>query len=99
MNKKNLHAITLVSVIVLLCACSSKPYLSNLQATADSPLYATYAAAMERSEFALDEGYEFQYYHPEHPIQFTTDTGGDIAIGFKIFTAPDTNASIPCAKV
>ena len=43
----------------MMLAQPGAPYLSHLQATASSPLYTTYAAAMERSEFTLDEGYHF----------------------------------------
>jgi hypothetical protein len=64
-------------------AQSNKPFLSNLSATKDSPLYTTYAAAMERSEFTLDEGFHFMFYDPEQGIDFTTDTGGDWCLAFK----------------
>ena len=60
-----------------------KPYLSNLQATAHSPLYATYAAAMERSEFTLDEGYHFLFYDSTRGAEFVTDNAGTWAVGFK----------------
>lgn len=82
------------------------PYLSSLKATKDSPLYTTYAAAMERSEFILDEGYEFMSYKEEAGIDFTTDTGGDLGLGFLIngkwiyrekdmYKAPIISASYP----
>jgi len=58
-------------------------YLSNLSATKDSPLFTTYAAAMERSEFTLDEGYHFLFYDSSRGIDFTTDTGGDLCLAFK----------------
>ncbi len=58
------------------------PYLSRLNATRESPLYTTYAAALERSEFALDEGYHFRYYDSTRGIDFTTDTGGDLCLAF-----------------
>lgn len=58
------------------------PYLSHLRADKDFPIYTTYAAAMERSNFILDEGYHFQYYLTESGADFTTDTGGDLCIGF-----------------
>jgi len=61
----------------------TNPYLSNLNATKDSPLYATYAAAMERSEFALDEGYQFVFYDSSQGIDFTTDTAGDWCLAFR----------------
>ena len=57
--------------------------LSNLQANAQTPVYTTYAASMERSEFTLDEGYHFLYYDSSRGADFTTDTGGDLCIAFK----------------
>lgn len=82
------------------------PYLSNLKATKDSPIYTTYAAALERSEFVLDEGYEFRFFNPEEGIGFNTDNSGDIQLGFIIdgkwifrekdmFRAPVISASYP----
>lgn len=66
----------------IVCAKSQSPYLSTLKANKNFPLYSTYAAAMERSNFILDEGYHFQYYIDDAGADFTTDTGGDIGLGF-----------------
>lgn len=63
-------------------ASAQKPYLSSLSANSNFPLYTTYAAAMQRSNFILDEGYHFQYYLKDQGADFVTDTGGDIALGF-----------------
>lgn len=60
-----------------------KPFLSNLTATKDSPLYTTYAAAMQRSEFTLDEGYHFLFYDSTRGADFTTDNAGDWSLGFR----------------
>lgn len=87
MKTKNILQLTIrfcLLLALLSCTSKQKPYLSNLQATANSPIYTTYTAAMERSEYALDEGYEMMFYNPKRGIEFTTDTGGDIALGFKI---------------
>jgi hypothetical protein len=82
---------TRLPIFLILCAlalvgsCSKqdkKSFLSNLSADKDTPLYTTYAAAMERSEFVLDEGYEYNFYSEGSGIEFTTDTGGDICTGF-----------------
>jgi hypothetical protein len=59
------------------------PYLSNLHATKDSPLYTTYAAAMERSEFTLDEGYHLAFYDSARGIDLSTDNAGDWSLGFR----------------
>ncbi|WP_128544143.1 MGH1-like glycoside hydrolase domain-containing protein [Larkinella soli] len=58
-------------------------YLSNLKADARFPLYTTYAAAMERSNFVLDEGYHFRFYQADKGADFTTDSGGDWCLGFR----------------
>lgn len=69
-----------------LTSCQSSaesPFLSSLKAGPGAPLYTTYAAAMERSQFTLDEGYEFHFDRPNSGVEFTTDTGGDLCIGFR----------------
>jgi len=62
---------------------AQQPFLSNLSATRDSPLFTTYAAAMERSEFTLDEGFHFVFYDPDKGLDFITDTAGDWCLAFK----------------
>jgi hypothetical protein len=72
-------------VLLFLASCQKKAtYLSSLNAGKDFPLYTTYAAAQERSDFILDEGYEFKYDQDSLGADFTTDTGGDICIGFRM---------------
>ncbi len=58
------------------------PFLSHLHATASSPVYTTYAAALERSSFLLDEGYHLRFHDPARPLAYTTDAAGDWGIGF-----------------
>lgn len=53
------------------------PYLSNLSATAADPLFATYAAPLRRSEFIVDEGYQFKFYEANEGLRFATDHAGD----------------------
>jgi hypothetical protein len=60
-----------------------KPFLSDLHVTAHDPLYTTYAAAMERSEFTLDEGYHFVFYDTTRGAEFTTDNAGTWSVGFR----------------
>ena len=59
------------------------PWLANLQAGKEFPLYTTYAAAQERSEYILDQGYTFSYDNDHLGADFITDTGGDIGLAFK----------------
>lgn len=72
--------------LLLLCGAflyAQQPLLSSLSATKHSPLYSTYAAAMERSEFTLDEGYHFLFYDSTRGADFTTDNAGDWALAFR----------------
>lgn len=82
--KRQLYLSGLI-VLLFLASCQKKAtYLSSLNAGKDFPLYTTYAAAQERSDFILDEGYEFNYDQDSLGADFTTDTGGDICIGFRM---------------
>jgi len=72
--------------VVVSCSCGAQvrqPFLSNLHATKDSPLYTTYAAAMERSEFTLDEGYHMLFYDSSRGIDFSTDNAGILSVGIR----------------
>jgi len=75
--------VVLVAILFLSCSHDSQTDFPT-EVDADSPIYTTYAAAKERSEFTLDEGYEFHFYNAQEGIDFTTDTGGDLCIGFII---------------
>lgn len=62
---KSVFSLCIVSFLFLLTSALSvvraeepRPYLSSLSATKNSPLYTTYCAVMERSEFTLDEGWK-----------------------------------------
>ena len=59
-------------------------YLSNLSATKNDPIYTTYAASLERSEYILDEGYQFVWYDSEQGINFETDNAGQLCLAFKM---------------
>lgn len=59
------------------------PYLSRLSATADDPLFATYAAPMRRSNYLVDEGYRFRFDEPGRTLRFATDHAGDWGLAFR----------------
>ncbi|MCG2715300.1 MAG: hypothetical protein L6422_03270, partial [Candidatus Marinimicrobia bacterium] len=80
---KILSIVVFLGLSNMIFAQDDIPYLSNLSATKDLPLFTTYAAAMVRSEFTLDEGYHFLFYDSSRGIDFTTDTGGDLCLAFK----------------
>src|SRR5690348_11548248 len=62
---------------------SSVPFLSHLQAGQHFPIYTGYAAAMERSTFALDEGYRLQYDTDSLGADFITDNAGNLGWAFQ----------------
>ena len=76
----------LVPLLAILLSCSPQladsPPPSKLSAGQSAPLYTTYAAARERSNFVLDEGYEFIFDKDSRGVGFNTDTGGELGFGF-----------------
>ena len=71
-------------IIILTGTLYSQPYLSNLNAGKNDPIYTTYAAPLNRSEFIVDEGYTFKWYDLQDGIDFETDKGGSLCLGFKL---------------
>ncbi len=61
---------------------SQSMYLSHLHATKNSPIYTTYAAALQRSQFTLDVGYHFVFYDTSLGVEFRNQKGGDWSIAF-----------------
>lgn len=56
------------------------PFLSNLKADGDDPIFTTYAAPLERSEYIVDEGYQFKFYENDRPIEMVTDHAGSMGL-------------------
>ncbi len=77
------HLLMLLFLAPIYAATQELP-LSNLNASADAPLYTTYAAQMARSEYFVDEGYHLNYYSPERGVSYTTDHSGDFALGWRL---------------
>jgi hypothetical protein len=69
---------------MLVPSAGAQPFLSALRAGADAPLFATYAAPIERSEFVIDEGYHFTYYDAPAGADFTTDSAGAMGMVFEM---------------
>jgi hypothetical protein len=78
------HFITCFIILTLAGTLHSQAYLSNIEAGKDDPIYTTYAAPLNRSEFIVDEGYTFKWYDLQKGINFETDNGGSLCIGFKL---------------
>lgn len=63
-------------------AVFSQHYLSNLNASSDDPIFTTYAASLERSNYKIDQAYHLLWYDDERGVEFTSKDGGDIGITF-----------------
>ncbi len=75
-------AVAALLTSMMTTAVARQPYLSNFHATKDSPLYTTYAAALQRSEFTLDLGYHMVFYDSSRGIEFQNQKAGDWGIAF-----------------
>ena len=62
----------------------SQNYLSNLNVKQDDPIYTTYAAALSRSEYKVNEGYQFAWYDPEKCMSFESAQAGGLGVAFKL---------------
>jgi hypothetical protein len=78
----SLLVVLMLSLSSVAWAQTRTPFLSNLRAVHSSPLYTTYAAAMERAEFTLDKGYHFVFYDTTRGADFVNESGGDICLAF-----------------
>jgi hypothetical protein len=62
----------------------AQAFLSNLSADANQPIFFTYAAATSRSQFILDQGYQFQCNDPGSGLSFRTSGGGSFNLAAKL---------------
>src|SRR3990172_6103970 len=84
MNNKSLIRTLLFIVINSTAIIYSQSYLSNLHSTANDPIYTTYAAALERSEYIVNEGYQFVWYDPGKGLNFEVKQAGNWGMIFKM---------------
>ncbi len=73
--------------ILLLCLSApayAQPYLSTLQADNAAPLYTTYAAALQRSQFVIDKGYHLVWNDGSRGIEFENRRAGTLAPAFAL---------------
>ncbi len=82
MKRHRFLFVTLLIGVISGTTRAQHSYLSHLHATKDSPLYTTYAAALQRSEFTLDVGYHFIFYDSTDGLNFRNQKGGDWSIAF-----------------
>lgn len=79
-------SILLSALFIYMPAQNFKPvedYL-RLNATADDPLYTTYAAAMSRSRYYGDKAYKMDYYSCCMPVSYSSDHSGSLYCLWKI---------------
>ena len=81
-TKAALLGAAITAALAVSSAKAAQPYLSNLHAKKDSPIYTTYAAALQRSEFTLDIGYHLVFYDSSKGIEFQNQKGGNWSIAF-----------------
>ncbi len=73
-------------ILILMTACAAGIYgqnfLSDLSASENDPLYTTYNAAFSRSEYIVNEGYQFVWFDPQKGLNFETRQAGNIGLIF-----------------
>ncbi len=73
-------------ILVLMIAGAAGIYgqnfLSDLSASEKDPLYTTYNAALSRSEYVVNEGYQFVWFDPQKGLSFETRQAGNIGLIF-----------------
>ncbi|RZS97599.1 amylo-alpha-1,6-glucosidase [Cecembia calidifontis] len=98
--------VKLLAFFLLISSCGNKDPDQKIPWGSKAPIYTTHAAAMERSEFLIDQGYEFFYDDPENPLLFHSQKGGTLGLVFRIdgeliqnvkdyFHAPQIHESYP----
>lgn len=66
-----------ILILIASAALYGQNYLSNLNHTGDMPVYSMYAASMERSEYVIDQAYQFMWFNPKKDICLETDQAGN----------------------
>lgn len=73
-------------LLFALLVCSGSLYgqnfLSNLSAGGNDPVYTTYNAALIRSEYIVNEGYQLVWNDPQKGISFETRQAGNLGLIF-----------------
>ena len=70
-------------MVMIYSAIVNGQFLSNLHADSNDPLFTTYAAPVERSEYTLDQAYEMQWADPQQMPGYTSEKGGTLSVLFR----------------
>ncbi|MBU2444976.1 MAG: hypothetical protein KJ666_05310 [Bacteroidetes bacterium] len=79
-----MKSIIVLAIFSIITSIQAQNYLSNLHATKDDPIYTTYAASLQRSEYIVNEAYQFVWYDPEKGISFEVAQAGNLSLAFKL---------------
>lgn len=78
---KNRVFIIIFLMIILFTTLYS---MENLKCNASSPLFTSYIAPYERSNYFVDEGYHLVYYDNNSPLRLMNESSGEINFAFKL---------------
>lgn len=76
--------LVIMGIIASLFTSVKGQFLSDLQLTANDPLYTTYAAPMSRSDYKLDQGYRMMWFDEKHPLEFISQRGVNLGMGIGV---------------
>jgi hypothetical protein len=71
-------------LMVILVLTVPLPAMENITASGSTPLFCSYIAPYERSNYFVDEGYHLVYYAGGEPLKLTNHSSGDIGLAFKL---------------
>jgi len=69
--------IFLLSIIPLMA-------IENVKADGGSPIFTSYIAPYERSNYFVDEGYHLVYYNDNEPLKLINESSGELSVAFKL---------------
>ncbi|UCH92373.1 MAG: hypothetical protein JSV88_19035, partial [Candidatus Aminicenantes bacterium] len=83
MNMKSNAFVLFFLMSILFSSIQVKP-LENIKVTGSSPLFSTYIAPYERSDYFVDEGYHLVYYNDNEPLKLINESSGEISAAFQL---------------
>jgi len=69
-------------ILFLIPILMQAQYLSNLSTKKSQPIYTTYAAPIDRSDYKLDQAYTLMWFNENQNIEFTSKDGGSFGMAF-----------------
>lgn len=72
----------MITCLLLLSRFAAAQYLSNLTCSKNDPVFTTFAAPVERSDYRLDQAYRLMWCNPGSNIEFVSADGGNLGVAF-----------------